>query len=86
MSNNWEESWTEVWSAGDGRDRSYCGIAETDDGFAVDVFQGDTCVASSIFESHDDAIKAASRMRARYLRNATFPTPRVSNLAQARTH
>lgn len=43
-------------------------------------------MASSIFESHDDAIKAASRMRARYLRNATFPTPRVSNLAQARTH
>lgn len=68
----WQEPWTEIWSAGHGPDRSYCGIAETDDGYAVDVFQGDTCVASAVFEYRRDAERAADRMRRRYLRPATL--------------
>lgn len=68
MATRWEEAWVEIWSAGHGRERSYCGIAETDEGFAVDVFQGDTCVASSTFASRADAERAAGQMRSRYQR------------------
>lgn len=63
MGTTWNESWTEVWSAGHGRSRSYCGIARTEDGFAVDVFHGDTCVASSTYESWDEAERAAHLTR-----------------------
>lgn len=76
MTTIWQESWTEIWSSGYGRDRSYCGIAETEDGFAVDVFEGDTCVASVIFTSHDDAHQAAIRLRSCYVPAAPVTTSR----------
>jgi hypothetical protein len=84
----WKESWSEIWSAGHGRDRSYCGIAATDDGYAVDVFQGDTCVASSLFANRDEAERAASRARARYARTDSVvpPAARPSAGDSARTH
>lgn len=72
----WNESWTEVWSAGHGRSRSYCGIARTEEGFAVDVFHGDTCVASATFGSQHEAEMAAHQMRGRYLRTAPLPQAR----------
>lgn len=75
----WQESWTEIWSAGHGQNRSYCGIAVTEDGYAVDVFQGDTCVASVTFAVRQDAERAAARMRARYLR--TMPAGAGSPLS-----
>ncbi|GEM_PF-2635011 len=74
MATVWQESWREIWSSGHGRDRSYCGIAETEDGFAVDVFEGDTCVASVVFTSHSDAHQAAVRCRSRYVRTAPVTT------------
>jgi hypothetical protein len=87
MATSWEESWTEIWSTGHGRERSYCGIAETDDGFAVDVFQGDTCVASSTCETRPEAERLARQMRSRYLR-APITAPPMSGQPEtaARTH
>ena len=88
MAKRWEEPWVEIWSTGYGRERSYCGIAETDDGYAVDVFQGDTCVASSTFESRDDADRAARQMQARYQRTpmTPYPPPQGQTATAARTH
>ncbi len=83
MEMTWNESWTEVWSAGHGRSRSYCGIARTEEGFAVDVFHGDTCVASAVFGSQHEAEKAAYQMRGRYLR--TPPLPQVTSFPELGT-
>jgi hypothetical protein len=77
MDMTWNEPWTEVWSAGHGRSRSYCGIAHTEEGFAVDVFHGDTCVASANFDTQEEAEQAAHEMRGRYLRTAP-PTQATS--------
>lgn len=73
MATTWHEPWTEIWSTGRGRDRSYCGIAETEEGFAVDVFEGDTCVASTTFVTRQDAERAAHLMRAHYGRTVARP-------------
>ncbi len=73
MATVWEESWTEVWSAGSGPARSYCGIAVTEDGFAVDVFHGDTCVDSTVHASWAEAEQQARAMRTRHLRVAPPP-------------
>lgn len=59
----WEESWTEVWTTGHGHTRSYCGIARTEDGFAVDVFVGDSCIASSTYATRREAETAALLLR-----------------------
>lgn len=85
MTMGWEESWTEIWSTGHGRDRSYCGIAATEEGYAVDVFQGDTCVASSTFERQSDAERAAHALFERYCRiTPTFAsTPHSGWVARA---
>jgi hypothetical protein len=74
MATDWQERWTEIWSSGYGRDRSYCGIAETEEGFAVDVFEGDTCVASVVFTSQPEAEEAALRLRSRYVRTVPVTT------------
>ena len=75
MAKLWQEPWTEVWSAGRGKDRSYCGIAETEEGFAVDVFHGDTCVDSSIHPNRKDAERAAQALRGRFLRTVPAYQP-----------
>lgn len=87
MATRWEEPWTEIWSTGHGRERAYCGIADTDDGFAVDVFQGDTCVASSMFAERAEAERAARQMRSRYQRMPLVHTPPQEQTAvAARAH
>jgi hypothetical protein len=58
--------WTEVWSFENGQSRVYGGIALTPDGFAVDVFEGDTCVESDIFSSREAAEKAALQLKRQY--------------------
>ena len=58
--------WTEVWSFEDGHSRVYGGIALTQEGFAVDVFEGDTCVESDIFSSREEAEQAALQLKRRY--------------------
>jgi hypothetical protein len=65
--NGW---WTEIWSLGRGANRLYCGIARTEDGFAVDVFRGDTCVDSWIFETREAAVKAAAAQEHRHARQS----------------
>jgi hypothetical protein len=62
---NW---WTEMWSIGEGPDRTYCGIARTPDGFALDVFRGDTCLASTLHESWSQAEREASTLKRRHRR------------------
>ena len=59
--------WREVWSAGEGRTRAYCGIARTPDGYAVDVFEGDTCVESEVCASRLEAAYAVDRFRRQYV-------------------
>ena len=58
--------WREVWSVGDGRSRTYCGIARTPEGYAVDVFEGDTCLESEVFGSRLEAAYAVDRFRRQY--------------------
>jgi hypothetical protein len=62
---NW---WTEMWSIGEGPDRTYCGIARTPDGFALDVFRGDTCLASTLHASWSEAEREACSQKRRYRR------------------
>lgn len=75
MAGTSQDSWSEVWSSGYGRDRCYCGIATTDEGYAVDVFQGDTCVSSTWHTSLAEAERAARATRGKYLRTAPVPLP-----------
>ncbi|MGH9371474.1 MAG: hypothetical protein ACRD15_08090 [Vicinamibacterales bacterium] len=53
---NW---WTEIWSYGAGQSRKYCGVARTEEGYAVDLFQGDTCLESEIFATRKEAVRRA---------------------------
>ena len=62
---NW---WTEMWSIVDVGGRTYCGIARTPDGFAVDVFRGDTCIASTLHMTWGEAEREASVLKRRYRR------------------
>ena len=58
--------WTEVWSFEHGSSRVYGGIALTPDGFAVDVFDGDTCVESDVFDSREEAEDAVLERKQHY--------------------
>jgi hypothetical protein len=69
---NW---WTEIWSVGDGPGRTYCGIARTPDGFALDVFRGDTCLESTLHASWGDAEREASALKRRYRRRRPAVQP-----------
>lgn len=60
------DSWTELWSVRAGRSRTYCGVARTDDGFAVDVFRDDTCIASEEHATREMAVRAALARERRY--------------------
>lgn len=62
---NW---WTEMWAIDDGPDRTYCGIARTPDGFALDVFRGDNCIASTLHATWREAEREASVLKRRYRR------------------
>ena len=65
--------WREVWSVGDGGSRTYCGIARTPEGFAVDVFEGDNCIESESFETRLEAAYAVDLFRRRYARQPNDP-------------
>jgi hypothetical protein len=58
--------WTELWSFGSGAQRSYCVIERTEEGFALDVFRGDTCIESDVFETRDQAERVARGLEAQY--------------------
>ena len=72
MGSDW---WREVWSIGEGRSRIYCGIARTPDGYAVDVFAGDTCVDSETFSTRIEAAYAVDIFRRRYASSSEAPVP-----------
>jgi hypothetical protein len=58
-----QKRWKEIWAAGEGNSRIYCGIARTVDGYAVDLFRGDSCVASEIHRTREEAERAALSLR-----------------------
>lgn len=58
--------WTEVWSFDDDQGRVYGGIANTPDGYAVDVFENDTCVESDTYITREEAESAALKLRHHY--------------------
>lgn len=68
---NW---WTEMWSIADVGGRTYCGIARTPDGFAVDVFRGDTCIASTLHATWGEAEREAVSLKRRHRRRRPLPT------------
>lgn len=67
---NW---WTELWSIGEGAGRTYCGIARTPEGFALDVFRGDNCLSSTIHASWREAEHEASALKRRHRRRRSSP-------------
>ena len=62
-----EDFWTEIWSVGGGRARTYCGIAEAEGEFAVDLFSGDTCLSSEVFATRSEAVRTAHALHGRYI-------------------
>ena len=60
------EAWTEIWSFGRGAARTYCGVARTQEGYAVDIFHNYTCLETTVHASRDAAHEQARRARARY--------------------
>jgi hypothetical protein len=58
--------WTEIWSVGRGSSRVYCGVARTEEGFAVDLFRGDTCLESCEVQTRTEAVKMASALERRH--------------------
>ena len=59
--------WTEQWAMGEGASRIYCGIARTEEGYAVDVFRGDTCVDSFPYPRRRDAVAHARMLRLEFV-------------------
>jgi len=74
------DSWTEMWSVGSGRARTYCGIAEAEGEFAVDLFSGDTCLSSEVLTSRGDAVHTAQALRQRYA-TPLLQSPRAVGLS-----
>ena len=58
--------WAEEWAIGSGRSRVFCGIARTEEGYAVDVFRGDTCLESYDYRSRVKALEAAYLLKVQY--------------------
>jgi hypothetical protein len=73
--------WTEMWSAGSGASRRYCGIARTEDGFAVDVMRGDTCIASDTHPTREAAEHAAAAYKRRFLKVPGSKVQRVQDFS-----
>jgi hypothetical protein len=70
--------WVDVWSLGEGATRLSCGVARTPEGFAVDLFEGDTCIESEVYPTRAEARQAAENLRGRYQRHqrrASFVMP-----------
>lgn len=52
----------------------YCGIARTEEGYAVDVFCGDTCVDSLVYATRADARRATETLKTLYRTDRRKPT------------
>ena len=58
---------SERWRIGSGGARVSCGISRTEDGFAVDLFRGDTCVDSFFYRTRADAERTTRMLKLQYL-------------------
>lgn len=63
--------WTEIWSVGVGLSRRYCGVARTEEGYAVDLFEGDTCLESEVYATRKEAVRRALAMEPGYRQRAS---------------
>jgi hypothetical protein len=59
--------WAEQWVLGSGRSRVACGISRTEDGFAVDLFHGETCVDSFFYRTRADAERITRSLKLQYV-------------------
>jgi hypothetical protein len=57
----------EQWKLVSGGSRVSCGISRSEDGFSVDVFDGETCVDRFSCRTRTDAEQATRRVKLRYL-------------------
>lgn len=57
----------EQWSIGTGRSRVSCGISRSEDGFAVDLFRGETRVDSFFYQTRADAERTTRQLKLQYL-------------------
>jgi hypothetical protein len=57
----------EQWSVGSGRSRVSCGISRSEDGYAVDLFRGETCVDSFFYSTRADAERVTRELKLQYL-------------------
>jgi hypothetical protein len=60
---NW---WAEEWSFGSGMSRVSCGISRSDEGYAVELFRGETCVESFVYPSRAEAMQVAQDLKDRF--------------------
>lgn len=74
--------WTPIWSTGAGPNRIYCGIARTEEGFAVDLFRGDTCIESVVCENRTEALRGAAAFERQYAPAPQTPQPQPRVLAE----
>ncbi len=58
--------WTEVWVFDGDQGRVYGGIANTPSGYAVDVFENDTCIESDTYLTRQEAERAALERKRHY--------------------
>ena len=56
----------EEWSFGSGRSRISCRISSADEGFIVDLLQGESCVESFVYRSRLEALEGAHILKARF--------------------
>jgi hypothetical protein len=73
---NW---WTEEWSFGSGASRVSCGISHTEEGYAVEVFRGDTCMESFVYTSRAEALQVAHRLKLRMGGDSSNAAPNDRN-------
>lgn len=54
------------WSLGSGLSRVLCGIARSEDGFAVQLFRGETCIDSFFYRTRADAERVTRQLKSQY--------------------
>ncbi len=62
---NWR---AENWSFGSGASRVSCGVSQTEDGYAVQLFRGDHCVERFVYPSRAEAMDAARSLKLQFRR------------------
>ena len=70
----------EQWKLMSGGSRISCGISRTEDGFSVDVYDGETCVDRYACGTRGDAERRTRALKLRYL-DQLLPTARVTGAA-----